>query len=234
MRFPKNISFRLSLQRFIEGFVRRYVDSTQGFHSTADPYARAQNHSTPIDRTHDIPPLMNLNDTAWISETPIPENRRSSYVARLVDRYSKNTVTVKNIKQVNRMQLLDLLPVFMHLCGEALVNPAVEFKSITDELLDLVTEFMIQSVLEQYMVYGAVGTKKLIETFSWREEHLEACSTHLQANDAAANRTSYPIDRDHKSSDLDSVPRDIIWACASQAVSLLKERDECFSSSSNS
>ena len=128
-------------------------------------------------------------------------------------------MTAKNINQLNRLQLLDLLPMFMHLCGEALAQPAVEFKSVTDELLDLAADFMIQSVLEQYMVYGAAGTEKLGEAFSWHEEHLETCSRHLTVNDAAANRMSCPIDRDRKGSDLDSVPRHIIWTCAARAVS---------------
>jgi hypothetical protein len=220
MPFPESVSFRLFLQRFVEAFIRRYVDSSHDFHSTVDLYARAQNHKGPVDRTQNIPPLMTFNEAPWISGTPIPENKRSQYVSRLVDRYSKDSVTVKNISRVNRMQLLDLLPVFMHLCGEALVQPAVEFKCVTKELLDLAAEFMIQSILEQYMVYGAAGIEKLKEAFSWREEHLEVCSSHLQFNDAASNRTSCSVDRDHKGSDLDSVPRDVIWACALRAVSL--------------
>ncbi len=224
MRFPENVNFRLFLQRFVEDFIRRYVDVDvelpHKFPSTVDRSARTQNHSRPIDRTQDTTPLMTFDEATWISGTPIPENRRSLYVSRFVDRYSKDTVTVKSIiNQVDRMQLLDLLPVFMHLCGTALVHPAVEFKSVTDELLDLAAEFMIQSILEQYLVFGAAGTEKLNEAFSWREEHLEACSTHLQVNDAAANRTSCPTDRDHKGNDVDSVPRDIIWACAARAVS---------------
>jgi len=169
---------------------------------------------------------MAFDEAVWVSGTPIPENKRALYVSGLVDRYSKDSVTVKSINRVNRMQLLDLLPVFMHLCGEALVQPAVDFKSVSDELLNLAAEFMIQSVLEQYMVYGAVGTEKLSEAFSWHEQHLEACSSHLQVNDAAINRTSCPIDRDHQGSHLDRAPRDIIWACAAQAVSLRKEKDE--------
>lgn len=226
MRFPESISFRLFLQKFVEDFVRRYVNSPHNFHSTVDRYARSQNHSRPVDRKQGILPLMTFNETPWISGTPIPENKRSLYVSRLVDRYSKDCVTVKNINRMNRMQLLDLLPIFMHLCGEALVQPAVGFKCVTNELLDLAAEFMVQSVLEQYMVYGAVGTEKLNETFSWREEHLEVCSSHLQFNDVATNRTPFHIDRDHKSSHLDSVPRNIIWASAAQTVSLREERSE--------
>ena len=177
MRFPESVSFRLLLQRFVEDFVRRYVDSPHDLHSTVDRHARIQNHSGPLHRTQEIPSPIAFDEATWVSGTPIPENKRASYISCLVDGYSNDSVTVKSINRVNRIQLLDLVPVFMHLCGEALAQPAVEFKSVTDEFLDLAADFTIQSILEQYMVYGAVGTEKLCEAFSWHEEHLLPSST---------------------------------------------------------
>src|SRR5579871_1434933 len=177
MRLPESVSFRLFLQKFVEDFIRPYHDLQHDFNSRVDWYARTPNHGKPVDRTQNMPPPMTFNEAPWVSGTPIPENKRSTYVSGLVDRYSKDSVTVKNINRVNRIQLLDLLPMFLRLCGEALVQPAVEFNCVTDDLLDLVADFMIQSVVEQYMVYGAVGIEKLNEAFSWREEHLEVCSS---------------------------------------------------------
>jgi hypothetical protein len=64
------------------------------------------------------------------------------------------------------VSLLDILPLFMRVSAarDAMNGTAT---AITQDLMDLAAELMLQACLEQYLVFGATGPQAMEEAFAW-------------------------------------------------------------------
>ena len=103
----------------------------------------------------------------WRSDSAQHTYSNEALLSRLAKYFSLDPEQVERFENSKPLSLLDVLPFFMEVSADIQCIENKNDANITHEWMTLAAELILQSVLEQWLVYGAVGPDTLSEAFAW-------------------------------------------------------------------
>ena len=169
-RPDSDLRFRILLLRLATLFTQRLTSNP----TTPPRTALAELRISNTDRARswidsaDRMPSLSLNTAAFDNDLPIALqelDRNRAHVLNILDIPAEDDQYEDAFYGTSScISLLDLLPLFMEVLA---ARNAIMDSNLTEQLMELVCEFMTQACLEQYLVYGAHGTDAIDEAFAW-------------------------------------------------------------------
>lgn len=163
---PSQTRFRSRLLYFSTLFLRRYQR-----HPFALPPTELESirylHKRRAELWWDAAEQALPRHEAWASQLPTSPKDRQRALEQLKTNSKSASTRDSSIGQEDAASLLDLLPMFIALSAAVRQLQGPDVADVTEAWMHLAAEFMLQSVLEQWMIFESSGAEKIGEAFAW-------------------------------------------------------------------
>ncbi|KAI9670112.1 MAG: hypothetical protein M1829_004840 [Trizodia sp. TS-e1964] len=194
---PESIVFRLHLLKFTTLFTRRLIHSP----TTPSPIALTSLRQQNLERatvwlSHNPPEPLNpptpLHTTIFANSLPCPEpsllsNRREALAAH-------NLPCTTFYGTPTSPSLLETLPRYLHFSASVFAAFPDTTSPRSESWMRISAEYMLQSALEQYRIYGACRATLARECFAWGYD--EQCDAAEDSDEQVVNAMFYKQEPD--------------------------------------
>ena len=157
------LRFRLRLLKFATLFTRRLLPSETGIEPAVLKAMRKQHQAKAEAFLSHYQFMPGLNLATIFGTEAVPEHRLSQHRQDMLEYFTYEEAPVP-FRSPTSLSLLDTLPLFIAVSA---AQNVLQGHNITDSWMELAARYMAQAVLEQYLVYGAIGEKVIEEAFAY-------------------------------------------------------------------
>ena len=171
-RVPSALRFRIRLLRFTGVVTRRHYRCSSSVKQPELDQLREDNWVRSMGwwmTSSALPTTKKVLEScvaAYVNQLPPDESELEASRTQVLETFHIQPPTQSFYGQLQSFSLADGLRFFMSLSAHVVVEMGRDW-SVTSKWMELAGEYMLQAVLEEYLVYGATGLSPLLEAFAF-------------------------------------------------------------------